>query len=343
MKAVVFDKEGGPENLYMGDFPAPTPGPGEITIRVAACSINHLDFWVLKRIPAYKTTMPHAMGADVAGLVEDVGEGVTDYRKGDAVVVDPVVSCGNCEWCGKGLDNRCESRHILGAGPLWGGYAEVVKVPARNAVNIPKTISMEEAAAIPVTFLTSWHMLVNQAGVNPEKTVLVLGAGSGIGVASISIARMAGARVIATASSEDKRQKAKALGAESVLDHTEPHLAARIRELTGGRGVDIVVEHIGPVTFKESIMSLAPGGTLVTCGATTGPEAAVELRYLFSKELTVKGAYLGTLAEFNDLMDAFGRKLLRPVIDSVFPVGEAARALAHLESRKSFGKIILKH
>ena len=343
MKAVLFNKPGGPEKLTHGDLPEPIAGAGEITIRVAACALNHLDLWVLSGLPAYKISLPHVLGSDVAGLVEETGPGVTGFHRGDAVVMDPLISCGKCEWCGKGMDNRSADRSVLGAGPFWGGYGEVVKAPARNAVKIPPNLSMEEAAAIPVTGLTSWHMLVSQANVQPDQTVLVLGAGSGIGTASISIAKSRGARVIATASSQVKRDKAMALGAEAVFNHSEPHLSAKVREFTGHRGVDVVVEHVGPASFKESLMSLATGGTLVTCGATTGPEAAVELRYIFSKELTIKGAYIGTSAEFRDLVAEFAAGRLKSTIDSVFPVSDARKALEHLVSRESFGKIILRH
>jgi len=343
MKALLFNNPGGPEQVVTGELADPIAGAGEITVRVAACGLNHLDLWVLSGLPAYKITLPHVLGSDVAGLVEETGEGVAGFRKGEPVVLDPLVSCGNCEWCGQGLDNRCGARTILGAGPYWGGFGEVVRVPARNVVKLPPRLSLEEASAIPVSFLTSWHMLVSQAKLRQGQTVLVLGAGSGIGTASISIAKSIGARIIATASKAEKREKARALGAEAVLDHTAPHLSAKVRELTGGRGVDLVVEHIGPATFKESILSLATGGTLVTCGATTGPETPLELRYIFSKELTIKGAYLGTSAEFRDLIAEFAAGRLHATIDSVFPVSEAGKALGYLVSRGPFGKIILKH
>jgi len=343
MKAVFFHKSGGPEQLSYGELPDPVAGPGELTVRVAACALNHLDLWVLQGIPAYKITLPHVLGADVSGLVEDKGEGVDGFSRGDAVVIDPVISCGKCEWCGRGMDNRCENRHVFGAGPYWGGYGELVRVPARNVVKIPGNLSMEEAAAIPVTFLTAWHMLVTETKIQERQTVLVMGAGSGIGAAAIAIAKSRGARVIATASRKDKQDKALALGAEAVFNHTEPCLSAKVREYTGGRGVDVVVEHVGPASFTESLMSLATGGTMVTCGATTGPEATVDLRHIFSKELTIKGAYLGTSSEFRDLISDFAEGRLHATIDSVFPASDARKALEHMVSRKSFGKIILKH
>ena len=343
MKAVLFHKSGGPEQLTYEEKPDPIAGPGEITIRVACCALNHLDLWVLQGSPAYKISFPHVLGADVSGLVEDIGDGVTEFSKGEAVVIDPLVSCGKCEWCGRGMDNRCVVRSLLGAGPFWGGYSEIVKVPARNVVKVPRNISMEEAAAIPVTFLTSWHMLVSQLNIQNGQTILVLGAGSGIGTASIAIAKSRGARVIATASRKDKQEKALALGADAVFNHTEPNLSGKVMEFTGKRGVDFVVEHIGPASFKESLMSLATGGTLVTCGATTGPETPVELRYIFSKELTIKGAYIGTSTEFRDLIAEFASGRIHATIDSVFPAMEARKALEHLVSRESFGKILLRH
>jgi len=343
MKAIVFHKPGGPEQLKSAEYPTPQPGAGEITVRVRACSLNHLDLWVLSGLPAYKISLPHALGCDIAGEVEEIGEGVAGLKKGERVVLYPVESCGKCEWCQAGQENRCVERTVIGAGPRWGGYAEVVRALASSAVKIPENLSFEEAASIPVASLTAWHMLVTLAGLREGQSVLVLGAGGGVGAAALTIARAMKARVFATASREDKRQKAKALGAEAVLDHSVPHLAKQVNDLTGGRGVDVVMENIGPAVFKEAVQSLATGGTLVTCGATSGPEATLQLRYLFSRELTIKGAYIGSSSEFRQVVDAYGSGLLKPVIDSKYPVAEAAKGLARMISRESFGKILLVH
>ncbi len=343
MKAVVFHKPGGPEQLKTAEFPVPQPGPGEITVRVRACALNHLDLWVLSGLPAYKINLPHALGCDIAGEVDELGEGVTGLKKGDRVVLYPVEACGKCEWCKAGQENRCAERTVIGAGPRWGGYSGVVRVPAGNAVAIPAALSFEDAASIPVSSLTAWHMLVTLAGLREGQTVMVMGVGGGVGAAALAIARAMKARVFATASRGDKREKAKTLGADAVLDHSEPHLAKRVRDLTGGRGVDVVVENIGPAVFQETIRSLAAGGTLVTCGATSGPEAPLELRYLFSRELTIRGAYIGPFSEFQQVVGAYGTGMLKPVIDSKFPAGDAAKALGRMLSRESFGKILLVH
>lgn len=312
-------------------------------VRVRACALNRLDAWVVKGVPAYKITPPHAPGTDLAGVVEVVGAGVTSVKAGDAVVAYPIQACGTCDQCRAGRENLCAVKTVVGAGPRWGGYAELVLLPAADLLPKPANLPFEEAAAIPVTFLTAWNMLVNQAAVKAGRTVLVVAAGSGVGTAATAIALHLGARVLGTASTEAKRARVKAAGVEAVFNHREEDFWKRVRDATGGRGVDVVVEHVGPASFKGSLQSLAPGGVLVTCGATTGPEAALDLRYVFSRQLAVKGAYIGGKGELAALLDLFQKGALKPVVDAVYPASRAAEALGRLLAGESFGKIVLRH
>jgi len=343
VRATYIKEFGEPDRLIAGDFPDPVPGPGEVLVRVRSCAVNRLDVWVIKGIPAYKIIPPHAPGTDIAGTVESLGAGVTNWHVGDPVVLYPILNCGKCPDCDNGNENICQNRTVVGAGPVWGGYADLVKVPSTALHQKPSALSFEEAAAIPVTFITAWHMLNHLAGVKAGQSVLIMGAGSGVGVAGMSIAHHLGARVLAAATTEAKRARAKTLGATEVFDSTDPEFWKQVREATGGRGVDVVFEHIGPAVFRPALQSLAPGGTLVTCGATTGPEAAVDLRYVFSRQLSIKGCYIGTARELDALLRLFELGKLKVTLDKVFPVERAGEALARLLSRESFVKIVLSH
>lgn len=340
MKAVVFHEHGGPERLSYQEVPAPRPGPGQALVRVKACALNHLDIWVRQGIPAYTIPLPHISGCDIAGVVEAVGDGAVGVAPGERVVVSPGVSCWRCAACLAGRDNECASYHLLGA-QVDGGYAELVAVPDRNLLPLPKGLSFEEAAAFPLVSVTAWHMLFARAGLRPGETVLVMGAGSGVGSAAVQLARAAGARVLTTVGSEEKVPKALALGAEAALIHGREPLAKRLRELTGGRGVDVVVEHIGPAVWEDCVGALARGGRLVTCGATTGPEVKVDLRALFSRQITLQGSYMGTRAELAQAAALVERGLLKPVVDRVFPLAEARAAQEAMVSRRLFGKLVL--
>lgn len=340
MKAVVFHEHGGPERLSYEEVPAPTPGPGQALVRVKACALNHLDIWVRQGIPAYKIPLPHISGCDVAGVVETVGSEASGVAPGDRVVVSPGVSCWRCPACLAGRDNECPGYHLIGAG-VDGGYAEFVAVPERNLLPLPKGLSFEEAAAFPLVSVTAWHMLFARAGLKPGETVLVMGAGSGVGSAAIQLARAAGALVFTTVGSEEKAPKARALGAAEVLIHGRDPLAKRLRELTAGRGVDVVIEHIGPAVWDECVGALARGGRLVTCGATTGPEVKVDLRALFSRQITLRGSYMGTRAELAQAAVLVERGLLKPVVDRVFPLAEARAAQEAMLNRRLFGKLVL--
>ncbi len=343
MKAVVFREPGGPEKLTLEEFDTPKPQRGEALILVKACSLNHLDAWIIGGSPAYKVSYPMAPGTDLAGIVEAVGEGVTNVKPGDEVIPYPIISCGICVECKSGNENRCQKRHVVGGGPKWGGYAEWITLPADILIRKPANVDWVQAASIPVNYVTAWRMLATHANLRQGQTVLVMGAGSGVGAAAIGIAKHLGARILTTASTEDKRNRGIALGAEAAFDQTDPEFWKKVKDATGGRGVDVVFEHIGPAVFKAAVQCLATGGTLVTCGATTGPEVSLDLRYVFSRELIVRGAYTGTRRELETVIGLFAEDRLKATIDSTFPHERAAEALQKLLDRKAFGKIVLTY
>ncbi len=340
MKAVRFHAFGGPEELVYEDCPKPAAGPGEVVVRVHACALNHLDLWIRQGIPAYNIQLPHIPGCDVAGVVAEIGEKVTGLSLGDRVIIAPGLSCFECRYCLSGADHLCQHYQILGAGPN-GGYAEFVKAPGSNIIPIPEALSFESAAAFPLTFLTAWHMLIGRANLRPGQDVLVLAGGSGVGSAAIQIAKLAGARVFATASSEKKRVQARTMGADVLLESQEDFFNP-IVEMTNGRGVDVVFEHVGPATFEKSLKSLSRQGILITCGATTGPSVDLDLRYVFSREMNIMGAKMGRRVELLQVAALVGAGKLKPVIDSVFPLSEARAAQEKMKDGDLFGKIVLK-
>jgi NADPH:quinone reductase-like Zn-dependent oxidoreductase len=340
MKAIVIPKHGGPEVLQGTEIADPKPGPSEVVVRVRACALNHLDLWVRRGLNGVTFPLPLVPGSDIAGEIAAVGAAVQRVRTGDEVVLAPGVSCGQCAACAAGRDNECRKYTLLGYGRN-GGCAEYVLAPEENVLSMPQGLSFEEAAAVPLVFLTAWHMLVARARLQPGEEVLILGAGSGVGSAAIQIAKLMGARVIATAGSRAKLEKARELGADELIDHAQQKISEEVRRLTGKRGVDVVFEHVGTATWEQSILSLATAGRLVTCGATTGFAAQLDLRYLFSRQLSLLGSYMGSRAELFTVLKLVGEKRLRPVIDRIFPLTEAAEAHRRLEQREQFGKVVL--
>src|SRR5216117_2707168 len=281
MKAIVFHRHGGPEVLKYADAPEPALRANDVLVRVKACALNHLDLWVRRRLPNVPIPLPHIPGSDVSGEIAQIGAGVTTTRVGQKVVLAPLVSCGKCKACVAGMDNHCRQATNLGY-MIDGGCAEFVRVPEVNCLPYPENLTFEEAASIPLVFQTAWHMLVARAELQPGEDVLVLGAGSGVGSAAIQIAAFFGARVIATAGSDEKLQKAKELGAGHLINHKTQKIREEVRRITNKRGVDVVFEHVGTATWDDSLASLAAGGRLVTCGATTGYDAKVDLRFLLA-------------------------------------------------------------
>jgi len=340
MKAVLFREHGGPDKLSYEDLPTPAIGPSEVLVRVKACALNHLDIWIRQGNPAYPMPLPHVSGSDVSGVVEQVGPHVEGVAIGQRVFLSPGMSCWRCDQCLAGRDNLCRSYGLLGA-VAHGGYAEYVKVPFRNVLPMPETLSFEQAAAFPLVSVTVAHMLFALAQLQHGETVLIMGAGSGVGTMAVQMAKLAGARVLTTVGSDDKIPKAVVLGADAVIHHGRENVADRVKLLTEGRGVDVVIEHIGPEVWDSCLQSLARGGRLITCGATTGGDVKLNLRYVFSRQLTIRGSYLGTRAELVKAAELMGQGRLIPVIDRTFPLQEAKAAQEHMLSRKFFGKIVL--
>lgn len=340
MKAVIFREHGGTHKLSYEDFPAPIIGPEDVLIRVKACALNHLDIWTREGNPAYPLVLPHIVGSDVSGIVEQIGSHVEGFTAGQRVFVSPGLSCWRCNACLAGRDNFCRSYGILGA-VVNGGYAEYVKVPFRNLLPIPETISFEQAAAFPLVSVTASHMLFALAGLQHGETVLVMGAGSGVGMMAVQMAKLAGARVITTVGSDEKVPKAMNLGADVVINHSKEKVAERVKALTERHGVDVVIEHIGPDVWDSCLESLAKGGRLITCGATTGGDVKLNLRYVYARQLTIKGSYMGTRAELVKAAELIGQGRLIPVIDRTFPLHEARQAQDLMLRRQFFGKIVL--
>jgi len=343
MRAVRMHQHGGPEVLRLEEIepvPSERPRRGEVTVGVRACALNHLDLWTRKGLPGVTIPMPHILGSDISGVVAQVGEGVTDIEPGQEVVLQPGLSCGRCPRCLEGRDSECRDYRILGY-QVDGGYTERLIVPAVNVLPKPRRLSFEEAASVPLVFLTAWHMLVSRARLQPGEEVLVQAAGSGVGIASIQIAKLWGARVLATASTEAKLERAKELGADQLINYREKDFAAEVRRITEKRGVDVVIEHVGGQTFEKSLQCLARSGRLVTCGATTGPGVQVDLRFVYARQLSILGSYMGGKAELVALLPFFDAGKLRPVVDKVFPLAAAADAHRRLESREQFGKVVL--
>jgi NADPH:quinone reductase-like Zn-dependent oxidoreductase len=310
-------------------------------VRVRACALNHLDLWVRRGLPNVPIPLPHIPGSDIAGEIAKIGAEVTTVRVGQKVVLAPLVSCGKCPACVAGLDNRCRQATNLGY-MIDGGCAEFVRAPEVNCLPYPENLSFEEAAAAPLVFQTAWHMLVDRAQLQPGEDVLVLGAGSGVGSAAIQIAKFFGARVITTAGSDAKLEKARQLGADHVINHKTQKIRDEVRRITNKRGVDVVFEHVGTATWDDSLASLALSGRLVTCGNTTGYDAKLDLRFLFSRQLSLLGSYMGLKSELHTIMKLVSAGRLKPLVDRVFPLQEAVAAHTYLESGQQFGKVVLR-
>jgi NADPH:quinone reductase-like Zn-dependent oxidoreductase len=340
MKAAVFERHGGPEVLELREVPDPLCGPDEAVVEVRACALNHLDLWVRNGLPGLGIEMPHILGCDVVGVVSQVGVAVKHVQVGNRVLIHPTLSCGYCAQCLAGNDNLCARHDVLGRAKN-GGYAERVAVPALNCLPYPGDLPWEQAAAVPLVFLTAWHMLVTRARLQPGEDVLVIGAGSGVGSAAIQIARLIGARVIATAGNAAKLAKARELGAHEVLDHGSEDIAARVRALTQKKGVEVVLEHVGGQVFEKAMAALARNGRLVTCGATAGNQVSLDVNQLFGRHLSLLGSWMGTRSEMMQVLAFVRDGRLKPVVDSVMSLAEARQAHERIERREQFGKVVL--
>ncbi len=343
MKAVRIHQFGGPEVLTYEDVPDPQTRKDQVLVRVKACSLNHLDVWVRKGLPGVK--LPHILGSDIAGEVVQIGEYVGEFATGgfavgQRVLVAPMHFCGHCVKCVSGVQNQCREFTVLGNG-VDGGNCELIAVPAASVIPIPDSLDFNQAASVPLVFVTAWHMLVGLAAVRPGQTVLVLGASSGVGIAAIQIAKMFHCRVITTAGDAAKLEKARVLGADYGINHYQQKISEEVRKITNKEGVDIVVEHVGAATWDESMRSVKSGGKLVTCGATTGPTVSLDLRHLFARQLSLLGSYMGTMGELYEVLSHVFAGRLKPVVDRVFPLSEIRAAHEYLEKSQMFGKVIL--
>lgn len=338
MKAMVVREHGGPAVIKPEQVAVPKVGFDQVLLAVKGCALNHLDAWTRSGIPGIK--LPLILGCDVAGVVQEVGESVRHVAMGASVLVSPGLSCGVCSYCLEGNEMLCRSYRILGSG-CDGGYAQFVTVPAANCFPIPKGLDFHQAASVPLVFITAWHMLITRCRMKSNETVLVVGGGSGVGSAAIQIAKLHHCRVITTVGNDEKAQRARELGADEIINHSSQKIGEEVKRLTDKRGVDIVFEHVGPAVFGDCLAALATNGRLVTCGATTGAKAEIDITRMFMKHQSVLGSIMGTKREFVDILEFFQKGLLKPVVDRVLPLAEASKAHEILESRQHFGKLVL--
>ncbi|MBI4357851.1 MAG: zinc-binding dehydrogenase [Candidatus Omnitrophica bacterium] len=341
MKAIIFKEHGDINRLTLADVPEPTIEPDEVLLHVRACALNHLDIWTRQGMPGVTIPLPHILGCDIAGEVEQIGSEVKGITKGARFVVSPGISCGHCKWCLSGWDSLCDQYKILGF-QVDGGYADYVKVPSRNLIPITDRYSWEEWASCPLVFLTAWHMLVTRAQLEKGETILIQAAGSGVGSAAIQIAKTIGAQILTTVGDDKKEEPAKKLGADHVINYKKTDFAKKVRDLTQGQGVHVVLEHIGGETFEKSLASLAKKGRLVTCGVTSGPQIQMDLRFLFVRQHSLLGSFMGGRGELNEVVGLLKQGHLKPVVDTVFPLSEARKAHRRMLDRKNFGKIVLQ-
>jgi NADPH:quinone reductase-like Zn-dependent oxidoreductase len=342
MRAITLHRHGDASVLQLETLPDPAPGPGQALVRVHACALNRLDVWVRGGLPNLRLAYPHVLGSDIAGDIVEVGAGVDRALVGRDTLVNPGLSCGLCEACLSGWDNLCARYRIIGENAP-GGYCELIAVPIANLVAKPAGLDMIHAAAIPLTFLTAWQMLVVRARVGAGDTVLVHAVGSGVGVAALQIARLHGARVVALARSEDKLTRARELGADATVSTADASWPEQVRALpwVGKRGLDIVVEHVGKDTWDASLRLTRKGGVIVTCGASSGWDASTDLRQVFFRQLQILGSTMGSKSLLHRMVPLFERGVLQPIVDRSFALAEAAAAHRHLEARGQFGKVVL--
>lgn len=341
MKAVYFEQHGGLDVLQYGDLPTPSVGQGEVLVRLRAAALNRVDLWVRNGWPGLKLSLPHIPGADGAGVIEEVGEGVTSVTEGMAVVINPNIGCGKCPECLAGQDNRCRNWHLLGE-TISGTYAEYVVVPERNVLPLPPSFPMAEAAAAALVFQTAWHSLITRGQLKAGESVLVVGASGGVNTACIQIAKLAGATVFVVGSNSEKLELAKTLGADFLIDRSqEENWAKVIYQLTDRQGVDIVVDNVG-TTFPLSFRAARKGGRILTVGNTGGAIFEIDNRFIFGKHLSLIGSTMSNQQDFRQVMQLVFEGKLKAVLDRVYPLREAKLAQERLESGRQNGKIVLE-
>ncbi len=343
MKAAYIRQHGTIDLLEVGEQDVPKVGPNDVLVEAKYAALNHLDIFVVAGWAGLSLQMPHILGSDGAGTVKEVGSAVTRIKPGDYVTVNPGISCNKCEFCLSGWQNFCAEFSILGE-HQWGTFAQYFKVPEVSLLKLPPKFPLDKAAAAPLTFLTAWRMLVTRAEVKRGEIVFIHGAGGGVATAAIQIAKYLGATVITTTSTPEKTDKAKALGADHVVNYKEmPDFSKHVyADLTGRKGVDVVIDSVGAKTFTDSVRLLRAGGRLVTCGATTGPSGQVDIRNIFWKQLEIYGSTMSNQAEFRDVMKVVLSGAISPVIDRIFPLDQAKEAEKYLNQANQFGKVLLE-
>jgi len=343
MKAVLLYEHGPVEKLQVAtDYPIPGPGPGEVRVRIAAAALNRLDLWVLNGLPNLKLAYPHIPGADGAGTIDALGEGVSGWSVGDRVAIDPTLSCGQCAYCRAGHENRCVKFSILGEHAR-GTFSEMIVIPARNLIAVPLHVSLAEAAAASLVFVTAWHSLITRGGLRPGESVLIVGAGGGVNTASLQIAKLAGCTVYVVGSTEEKLAQAKALGADAVVRRDiEGGWSRAIYQLTAKRGVDVVVDNVGAATFTDSLRAAARGGRILTVGNTSGATFEIDNRLIFGRHLSVIGSMMGPHHDYVTVMNQLFQGRLKAVIGAIYPLEQVQEACRALEAGHVFGKIVLE-
>ena len=340
MKALAFHEHGGIDKLKYQDVPDPKLGPGDVLVRVRAAALNHLDLFVREGLPGLKLPLPFWSGCDIAGEVVEIGAAVPDVKVGDRVAVNPNLHCGRCEYCQKGQHSLCVSYGILGE-HTHGGLAELVKVDGRKVLTLPDHVKFEDAAAFVLVNMTAWRMLVSQARLRAGEDLLIIGVGGGVSSTGVQIGKLCGARVWVTSSSDEKLERARALGADECINYAKDDWVKAIAQKTGRRGVDVILENVGAATWPGAIRALAKGGRLVTCGGTSGPICETDVRQVFWKQVSIIGSTMATNAEFAEVMAQLFLGRLKAIVDSVMPLDEGVGAQERLAAGKQFGKIVL--
>ncbi|HEX6790374.1 MAG TPA: zinc-binding dehydrogenase [Candidatus Krumholzibacteria bacterium] len=341
MKAIYFETHGGPEVLTLGERPAPALGPGMVRIDVRAASVNHIDMFVRRGMPGLKIALPHIPGCDASGVVSEIGAGVTGLAVGQRVLMNPSISCGTCEFCQRGDVTLCTTYQLVGEHTS-GTLCEQIVLPAQNALPFPDSMSFEDAASLPLVFVTAWRMLITRGRLRAAEDVLIHGASAGVGIACIQIAKVAGARVFAVASSDEKLDLCRSLGADILIHSGKEDVTRRVREITGRRGVDVVVDYVGKATWLSSLQCLCRGGRLVTCGATTGYNPEEDLRHIFYRQLEVIGSTMGSRNELAAPLKLIFAGRMRPVVSAVYPLADTVAAHRAMEARQSLGKLVIR-
>lgn len=341
MKAIYFEKHGDPDVLTLGERPAPALGPGQVRINVRATSLNHIDLFMRRGLPGVKIALPHIPGCDAAGVISEVGAGVAGLSAGDRVLMNPSLTCGKCEFCQRGDVSMCIQFKLVGEHTS-GATCEQIVLPAENAILFPDTMTFEDAASVPLVFVTAWNMLIKRGRLKAGEDVLIHGASAGVGIACIQIAKVAGARVFAVASTDEKLALCKELGADVMIHGEKEDVVRRVKELTGRRGVDVVVDYVGKATWVKSLQALVRGGRLVTCGATTGYNPEEDLRHIFYRQLEVIGSTMGSRNELMAPLKLIFEGKMRPVVSAVYDMKDTAEAHRAMEARKTLGKIVIK-